>query len=104
MEARLKRALRRHIRELGFHHGDDGLAPPDDSKVAFRRLHSAQLRDRLGDEQLFIAKQWPLLREHFANGSEVDAARVQPRLELIHGGTWQSNLFRIAAMTWSVPV
>lgn len=87
VEARLKRALRRHLRELGFKHTDDGLAPPEDSKDAFRRLHRVQLRDRLGDERLFIAKHWPLVRDHFAKGSEVDASRVRPRLEVIHGDT-----------------
>lgn len=104
-EARLKRALRSHLRELGFKPTEDGrLSPRDHSKDAFRQLHRAQLRERLEEERSFILEQWPVLGGHFANGSQVDPSRVAPRLELIRGGTWQSNLFRLAALTWSVPV
>jgi hypothetical protein len=105
VEARLKRALRRHLRQLGFKPAGDGkLAPPEYSKDCFRRLHHAHLQDRLEVEQGFIAKQWPLLNGYFADGSQVVPADITPRLELIHGGTWQSDLFRLAALTWSVPV
>src|SRR4029079_5050801 len=30
--------------------------------------------------------------------------RVMPRLELIDADTWQSDLFRLATFSWSVPV
>jgi hypothetical protein len=83
---------------------EGGLAPPDSSKASFRRLHGVQRRERLRAEREFIVAQWPPLRRHFANGSEVDPSRVAPRLEQIQADTWQSDLFRIAALTWSVPV
>ncbi len=105
VEARLKRTLRRHLRQLGFKPAADGkLAPPEYSKDSFRQLHRAHLQDRLEAERGFIAKQWPLLNGYFADGSQVVPADVTPRLELIQGGTWQSDLFRLAALTWSVPV
>jgi hypothetical protein len=105
IEARLKRALRSHLRLLGFKRAEGGgLAPPDCSKDSFRRLHSVQRRERLQAEREFILEQWPLLRGNFANGSEVDPSRVAPRLELIQAHTWQSDLFRMASLTWSVPV
>jgi len=105
IEARLKRALRSHLRLLGFKRTEEGgLAPPDCSKDSFRRLHGVQRRERLQAEREFVVEQWPLLRGHFANGSEVDPSRVAPRLELIQADTWQSDLFRVAALTWSVPV
>ncbi len=105
VEARLKRALRNHLRLLGFRRMEDGaLAPPDCSKDSFRRLHAAQRRERLQAERGFIAERWPLLQGHLANGSEVNPSRVEPRLELIQADTWQSDLFRITALTWSVPV
>jgi hypothetical protein len=44
------------------------------------------------------------LREHFAAGTDVDPRRVAPKLELIDAGTWQSDLFRLATLSWSVPV
>ena len=105
IEARLKRALRSHLRLLGFTRTEEGgLAPPGCSKDSFRRLHGLQRRERLQTEREFIVEQWPLLRGHFANGSEVDPSRVAPRLELIQAQTWQSNLIRLTALTWSVPV
>jgi len=103
--ARLKRALRSHLRLLGFKRMEEGgLAPSDCSKDSFRRLHGAQRRERLQGAREFIVDQWPPLRGHFANGSEVDPSRVTPRLEPLHADTWQSHLFRMAALTWSVPV
>ncbi len=105
VEARLKRALRSHLRLLGFKRLEEGgLAPADFSKDSFRRLHGAQRRERLQAEREFIVEHWPLLRGYFANGSEVDPSRVAPRLELIQADTWQSDLFRMTALTWSVPV
>jgi hypothetical protein len=41
---------------------------------------------------------------HFASGSDIDPERVTPRLELINAETWQSDLFRLATLSWSVPV
>ena len=41
---------------------------------------------------------------HFASGRHVDPARIKPKLERIYAGTWQAELFRLAALTWSVPV
>ena len=45
-----------------------------------------------------------MLRKFFADGVDVVASRVCPRLELVDSGTWQSRLFRLASLTWSVPV
>lgn len=104
-EARLKRALRTHLRQLGFRRTQEGgLAPPDQSKDSFRQLHRVQLRDRLKQERAFLLAQWPLLHGHFAGGWDVHPSRVTPRLELVQSRTWQANVFRLAALTWSVPV
>lgn len=105
VEARLKRALRQHLKQLGFKPSEDGkLHPPECSKDSFRCLHRAQLRERLESERSFIARQWPLLKDCFANGDQIIPVDVHPRLELIQGNTWQSDLFRLASLTWSVPV
>ena len=41
---------------------------------------------------------------HFASGSEVAPDRIKPRLEVVESGTAACDLFRVASMTWSVPV
>lgn len=105
VEARLKRDLRQHLNELGFQPAEDGkLTPPEHSKDSFRQLHSAQLRERLESERSFIARQWPLLNGYFASGDDIVPADVVPRLETVRACTWQSDLFRLASLTWSVPV
>jgi len=104
-EARLKRRIREHLRKLGFEHGPDGaLAPPSSTKESIRALHFEQRRDGLKEHRLFVKAALPKLQNYFANGSDVDPKQVQPRLELVEAHTWQSDLFRLASLSWSVPV
>lgn len=105
LESRIKRALRRHLKELGFTKATNGaLMPPSEGKATLRSMHSAQRAQRLETEAAFVAEQWPLLQCHFASGAEVVPSAITPELELVEAGTWQSNLFRLASLTWSVPV
>jgi hypothetical protein len=105
MEAQIKRQLRKHLRRLGFVKDSEGrLLPPESSKECFRLLHSEQRRDRLQKEACFIQKNWPILNTFFANGDDVVPERIDPYLEPIKGDTWQSDLFRLASLYWSVPV
>ena len=104
-EANIKRQLRRHLKLLGFTKDEFGhLQPPDATKHTIRNLHSAQRVAKLKAESNFIKRNWKSLTHHFAQGTEIDPKRIAPRLELIKGGTWQSDLFRLASLTWSVPI
>jgi hypothetical protein len=105
LEARLKKRIRQHFRKLGFDHGPDGaLIAPSSSKENIRALHSEQRRQGLKAHKKFVRAVLPEIEGYFANGSEVDPEKIRPRLELIKVGTWQSNLFRLASLSWSVPV
>lgn len=105
LEARIKRSLRRHLRNVGFSRTSMGsLQPPGESKETIRNLHRAQRSDLLKKEKEFVDRSWPKLKSYFADGTEVVAERIDPELELIKGETWQSDLFRLACLTWSVPV
>jgi len=44
------------------------------------------------------------LLHHFASGRDIDPAAIRPKLERVYAETWQADLFRLAALTWSVPV
>jgi hypothetical protein len=102
-EAILKRKVRAHLRKLGFDKSDDGkLLPPSSSKESIRSLHSEQRKAGLKSEREFIRRALPELQHHFAEGRDIDPARVEPVLELIEAGTWQSDLFRLAGLSWSV--
>jgi len=104
-EASLKRRLRSHLRSLGFHRTDDGtLAPPGEGKDVIRAIHSSQRDDRLKISRKFISERFSKLINHFASGEDVDPAHISPALQLVSSDTWEGDLFRLASLTWSVPV
>jgi hypothetical protein len=104
-EASLKKRFRRHLKSLGFQKAQDGtLIPPGTGKDVVRTIHSAQRNDRLIASQEFIADRLPRLVKCFASGDEVVPARITPKLQRIESDTWEGDLFRLASLTWSVPV
>jgi hypothetical protein len=105
LESRIKRGLRTHLRRLGFVKSEAGaLVPPTQTKDCIRSLHRLQRIDVLARENPFVQSEWPRLKNNFADGSEVVPSQVRARLEIVDCETWQSSLFRLASLTWSVPV
>lgn len=104
-EARLKRKLRAHLRELGFSRASDGmLVPPALDKDAYRRVHAHQRATKLEEHGKWIAANAPKLIRHFASGTDIDVPAIKPRLELAPGGSKQGDLFRFASLNWRIPV
>ncbi len=104
-EANIKRALRKHLKNLGFTKDKTGnLCPPNSTKECFRQLHAAQRKEKIEANYNLITKSWPELKKYFANGNDIYPEKITPRLELVYSDTWQSELFRLASLTWSVPV
>lgn len=104
-EASLKRRLRRHLSKLGFHKNADGLLEIAGSgKDVIRSLHASQRSDRLAQNRDFINEHSADLLKHFATGREVDPSKISPVLQRVRSDTKESDLFRLAALTWSVPV
>jgi hypothetical protein len=104
-QANLKRRLRRHLAALGFHRSQHGrLEAAGTGKDVIRALHSAQRNARLKANKTFIAERLPDLIGHFASGSDINPAFISPVLKRISNNTWQSDLFRLASLTWAVPV
>ena len=104
-EANIKRKFRRHLHALGFEKSDEGaLQIQGTGKEIVRTLHRAQREERLRTNREFIAAKAEKLLGHFASGREIDATRISPILERVSAGTWQGDLFRLASLTWSVPV
>jgi hypothetical protein len=103
--ATLKKRLRSHLKSLGFHKTDDGtFTAPGASKDVIRTIHSIQRDDRLAVNRKFISERFSTLIKYFASGKDIDIARISPVLQRISSDTWESELFRFAALTWSVPV
>ena len=104
-EATLKKRLRSHLRSLGFTKSDDGvLMPPGSGKDVIRTIHGVQRDDRLAVSQRFISERFSQLIKYFASGPDIDPTRISPVLQLISSDTWEGDLFRLASLTWSVPV
>lgn len=104
-EAALKRALRAHLRNLGFSKDEHGeLVLPGVSKDIIRKMHRGQRRERLAAAQPFLARALPRALPYFADGTEIDPRKIALRLRLVKSGTAESDLFRVATLTWSVPV
>lgn len=78
-EANLKRRLRRHLKAIGFSKADDGsLAISGEGKDVIRALHGAQRLALLKQNRTFITEHFPMLRQYFAQGNEVDPTRIAP--------------------------
>ena len=104
-EASLRRKVRRQLRSLGFRKSYDGALEIDgDDKDLVRSLHGPHRTDRLSTNSDFLLRRAPKLLRYFASGRDIDPAAIQPELERVYSGTWQADLFRLAALTWSVPV
>ncbi|WP_151884162.1 Druantia anti-phage system protein DruA, partial [Pseudomonas putida] len=104
-EANLKRKVREHLHTLGFTRTDEGaLRAPGSDKEAIRVLHGAQREERLTASSNFVARAGVKLMQYFASGTEVIPKKISPALERVSSGTWQSDLFRLASLSWSVPV
>lgn len=104
-EARLKKKVRKHFQSLGFLKAQDGtLLPHSLDKQGYRNMHGHQRAARLDDNRKWIDAKVPGLIHHFASGAEVDVLKIRPRIEVIRGGTWQADLFRLASYYWSVPI
>src|SRR5579863_5992260 len=101
----LRRRVYRHLRGLGFMKMADGtLVPPNHTKETVRGLHANQKKVKLIRNRPLLKEWLPKLIDKFADGADVDPAKIRPELELIKAASWQSKLFRIASLTWSVPV
>ncbi|MCE4538522.1 DUF4338 domain-containing protein [Pelomonas sp. P7] len=104
-EASIKRHLRKHLAVLGFQKAKDGsLVLPEGGKEVVRTLHSAQREERLREAQGFVASASTKLLGKLASGADVVPSRIRPSLQRVSSGTWESDLFRLVALSWSVPV
>jgi len=104
-EAKLKHALRQHLRTLGFTKDKNGdLVLPKGGKEVVRNLHRSQRRRKLVAAQTFLERALPKALPHFANGEEIDPEEIKLRLVQVKSGTPEADLFRVATLTWSVPV
>lgn len=104
-ERLLRRAVRERLARIGFKKNGKGYHIPDPlTKDTVRKLHGLNRRDALSRSRALIIDRARDLIAHFATGSEVVPARIDPNLVLVRSGTDDAALFRFATLLWSVPV
>ena len=104
-ESSLRRKVRHQLRLLGFRRSNTGSLEVDSAdKDVIRKLHGPHRRDRLLTNSGFLSKHASTLLRYFASGRDINPAAIKPELERVYANTWQADLFRMAALTWSVPV
>lgn len=104
-EAKLKRSVRSHFTRLGFSKAKDGsLELPAADKDTVRKLHARQRQERLAGATELLTSTLNEALPFFADGAEIDPGKIQLSLYRVDANTFESDLFRIASLTWSVPV
>jgi len=105
LERYIKRQLETHLLELGFKRNANGrFFSPNGNKESIRQCHLSQRREKQKSAQKFITEKFPKVKAYFASGNEVIPEKILPRLEIISSGTIESDIFRVATLTWSIPV
>lgn len=97
-EVALKRKVSKHFKQLNLE------AFNIDQKAAYRAGHELQRSERIAKNASLIKRRLPDLVDNLADGREVDPAQVEPRLVPVLAGTLEAELFRLAGLSWSVPV
>lgn len=77
--------------------------PPQEAKEQLRLAHWPQRLARLEDASNFLAGHESKLIEQFANGDEIDASQIDPKIIPVRTPQ-EADLFRFASLQWSVPV
>ncbi|HEX2027457.1 MAG TPA: Druantia anti-phage system protein DruA [Nitriliruptorales bacterium] len=107
MMLHLSELRRRVITELmaaGFEMDGGLVRPPDpEDKEGIRALHATQRRQVLVKNAKFIAEHEPTLLHWFADGANVNPAKIEPNVIPVDSEE-QAAVFRFASLHWSVPV
>ncbi|WP_258190482.1 DUF4338 domain-containing protein [Candidatus Hakubella thermalkaliphila] len=89
---------------MGLNNSEAGESNSRLSKNQIRTIHAAHRRETAQREAKMVGDHGQRLLNHFAEGSEVGVEAIDPELVLVDPDTEEANLFRIAALLWSVPV
>lgn len=105
VEAQLKRKIRSHLSDLGFVRNAKGLlCPPRVDKQTIRKMHSHQKSKKLEQNEEFIKNNYHLLAQSLAEGRELEPEKIDLCFRPVVSGGSEAKLFRMAGLTWSVPV
>jgi hypothetical protein len=69
-------------------------------KAVLRKIHQMAMKKPKRDMRLLYQKR----KDYFADGSEIEPKRIEPKLLEVDGDLVLSDLMRICRGTWSIPV
>lgn len=97
----LRSEIQRHLEAIGLN-GDrpDGVL----SKEAIRHIHRFHREAKQQRIRRALGNKVDRFMEEIANGDEVEPENVQPELVDVRAGRRTGDLFRFAALLWSIPV
>ncbi len=97
--------IMKQIRAQGFVISNKKISSPREyNKDQIRQLHLAARTEKYQSLNKLLTRKESSLIGYFADGSDIDLDNLRPRIEEVHTGTWQNDLFRYATLLWSVPV
>lgn len=104
-EASLRSRILEQLTSMGlFEDESGGPSILGTTKNKIRELHAEQRTQRLNESRRFISDALPETLPHFAQGHEIDPKRIRLSLRRVYAGSKEAQLFRLASLTWSVPV
>lgn len=105
LEESLREEILSHFQNLGITSSNpEKLETFDNDKNTIRSLHRLQREERIKSSIDLINRRSEQFLQYFASGNEIVPETITPKLERVYAGKWQSELFRFASLTWSVPV
>ena len=73
-------------------------------KDQVRQLHASHRQETASRERDLYRRKRGRILEHFADGTDLDPAKISPEIVEIQPESEDGDLFRIATLLWSVPV
>lgn len=101
----LNQLIKKHLIAQGFVISDKKITSLSEyTKNQIRDLHLVARIEKYKSLKKLVEQHEDSLLDYFGNGSDIDLDGLDPKIEEVHSGTWQNDLFRYATLLWSVPV
>lgn len=100
----LREAILAHLETLKLPSWANGHPAHALSKENIREIHASQRRELLEHERAALAPKFDQLLQYFASGRDVKPDVIDPELVPVKSDQYSGDLFRFAALLWSVPV
>ena len=101
----IRAAVHAHLLDIGFAKTANGYFIDGDlTKQRIRNIHEAHRLGVLRKNREFVEEHKDTLEGHFASGCDIDPSRIDAQLVEVKANTLESQLFRFATLSWSIPV